>query len=132
MTRALDLVADGSPGALCKVLWPQSVSKIHMTRKMLSSKPQPRGALGDATMVTGPARTTVAPDLDTLVEPGEPLQCIAHEDEALPLAAIATGASLVRAGSRVASVDGMGALLRYVTAGGSPPAERSLRTQNHS
>lgn len=76
-------------------------------------------ALGDATVVTGKSRTTVAPDPDALSELGEPVERIARADEALPFAAIAIGAALVRADSRTAPSDGIGALLRYVTAGGA-------------
>ncbi|EID10525.1 hypothetical protein MXEN_17904 [Mycobacterium xenopi RIVM700367] len=77
------------------------------------------GELGDATVVTGEARTTVAPDPDTLSELGEPMERVARADEALPFAAIAIDASLVRADNRIAPVDGIGALLRYVMASGS-------------
>ncbi|BBX74092.1 hypothetical protein H7H78_17445 [Mycobacterium shinjukuense] len=72
------------------------------------------GELGDATVVTGKARTTVATDADTLSELGEPVERVARADEALPLAAIAVGAVLVRADNRIAPADGVGALLRYV------------------
>lgn len=71
------------------------------------------GELGDATVVTGHALTTLAPDADALSELGEPVQRVARADEALPFNAIAVGASLVRAGGRVAPADGVGALLRY-------------------
>jgi len=72
------------------------------------------GDLGDATVLTGKALTTVAPDADVLSELGEPVERVARADEALPLAAIAVGASLVRADNRIAPADGVGALLRYV------------------
>lgn len=72
------------------------------------------GELGDATVVTGKALTTVAPDADVLSEFGEPVERVARADEALPFTAIATGASLVPAGNRIAPKDGIGALLRYV------------------
>ena len=71
------------------------------------------GELGDATVVTGGALTTVAPDADVLSEFGEPVARIARADEALPFSAIAVGASLVRAGHLIALADGVGALLRY-------------------
>ncbi|OBH27566.1 hypothetical protein A5692_24485 [Mycobacterium sp. E342] len=71
------------------------------------------GELGDATVVTGDALTTVAPDADALSELGEPVQRVARADEALPFGAIAVGASLVRADGRVTPADGVGALLRY-------------------
>jgi hypothetical protein len=72
------------------------------------------GQLGDATVVTGKALTTVAPDADVLSELGEPVERVARADEALPFTAIAVGASLVRADNRSTPADGIGALLRYV------------------
>lgn len=72
------------------------------------------GDLGDATVVTGAALTTVVPDADTLSDFGEPVMRIARADEALPFSAIAMGAKLVRASARVAPTDGVAALLRYV------------------
>ena len=72
------------------------------------------GQLGDATVVTGGALTTVAPDADVLSELGEPVERVARADEALPFTAIAVGASLVRADNRITPADGIGALLRYV------------------
>jgi Bacterial archaeo-eukaryotic release factor family 2 len=71
------------------------------------------GDLGDATVVTGEALTTIAPDADVLSELGEPVKRVARADEALPFTAIAIGASLVRADKRIAPADGVGALLRY-------------------
>ena len=72
------------------------------------------GELGDATVVTGKALTTVATDADVLSELGEPVERVARADEALPFTAIAVGASLVRADSQIEPADGVGALLRYV------------------
>lgn len=74
------------------------------------------GDLRNTTVVTGQALTTVAPDADALSELGEPVERVARADEALPFAAIAIGASLVRADSQIAPADGVGALLRYATA----------------
>jgi hypothetical protein len=71
------------------------------------------GEPGDATVVTGKALTTVAPDADVLSELGEPVERVARADEALPFSAIAVGASLIRSDSRIAPADGVGALLRY-------------------
>ncbi|CKR68095.1 Uncharacterised protein [Mycobacterium tuberculosis] len=71
------------------------------------------GELGEATVVTGKARTTVARDADMLSELGEPVDRVARADEALPFAAIAVGAALVRDDNRIAPLDGVGALLRY-------------------
>lgn len=70
------------------------------------------GELGDATVVTGEALTTVAPDPDVLSELGEAMRRVARADEALPLAALSTSASLVRL-TDIAAADGVGALLRY-------------------
>ncbi len=72
------------------------------------------GQLGDATVVTGKALTTVAPDADVLSGLGEPVERVARADEALPFTAIAVGASLVRADNQITPADGIGALLRYI------------------
>ncbi len=72
------------------------------------------GELGDTTVVTGQALTTIAPNADTLSELGEPVERMARADEALPFSAISVGASLVRADDRISPADGVGALLRYV------------------
>jgi Bacterial archaeo-eukaryotic release factor family 2 len=72
------------------------------------------GELGDATVVTGKALTRIAPDADALSDFGEPVERVARADEALPFSAIAVGASLMRADTRIAPIDGVGALLRYV------------------
>ena len=74
------------------------------------------GEMGDATVVTGKSRFTVAPDADALSELGEPVYRVARADEALPFAAIAIGAELVPAPSQLAPADGIGALLRYAAA----------------
>lgn len=71
------------------------------------------GDLADTTVMTGQSRTTVAPDADVLSALGEPVRRVARADEALPFAAIATDASLVRAGAESAPADGVAALLRY-------------------
>jgi hypothetical protein len=76
------------------------------------------GRLGDATVVTGKARTTVAPNADVLSELGEPVERVARADEALPFAAIAVGAALVGADNQITPTDGIGALLRYVATDG--------------
>jgi len=83
------------------------------------------GELGDATVVTGEARTTVAPDADVLSELGEAPVRVVRADEALPFAALTVGASVVRADDRIAPADGIAALLRYaptdaVSEDGSP------------
>jgi hypothetical protein len=71
------------------------------------------GDLADTTVVTGLSRTTVAPDADSLSGLGEAARRVARADEALPFAAIATDASLVRASADIAPADGVAALLRY-------------------
>ena len=71
------------------------------------------GDLGDATVVTGEDRTTMAPDADVLSELGEAVHRVVRADEALPFAAIAIGASLVRVDDGITPVDGIAALLRY-------------------
>lgn len=88
--------------------------------------------LGDATVVTGDDRVTVAPDADALSELGEAVHRVVRADEALPFAAIAVGASLVRVDDGIAPVDGIAALLRYAPtdvprADGTP--NRSLAPQ---
>ena len=72
------------------------------------------GDLGAATVVTGESRTMVAPSADVLSELGEPARRVARADEALPFAAIATGASIAIDGGQVAPEDGIAAVLRYV------------------
>lgn len=74
------------------------------------------GQLGDATVVTGKSRATVAPDADALSEFGEPVYRVARADEALPFAAIAVDAELVSANHTMAPADGIAALLRYAAA----------------
>jgi Bacterial archaeo-eukaryotic release factor family 2 len=71
------------------------------------------GDLKGATVVTGKGRTTVAPNSDVLSELGEAVSRVVPADEALPFAAIATGAALVRVHGDIAA-DGVAALLRYV------------------
>ena len=71
------------------------------------------GELSNATVVTGERRTTVAPDADVLSDLGEPAYRLVRADEALPFAAVATGASLVRVDGQIAPADGIAALLRY-------------------
>jgi peptide chain release factor subunit 1 len=70
------------------------------------------GDIGDATVVIGDGVTTVAPDADVLSELGDAPHVV-RADEALPLAAIATDANLVRIDERLAAADGIAAVLRY-------------------
>ncbi|WP_101949633.1 hypothetical protein [Mycobacterium sp. 3519A] len=68
--------------------------------------------LGDATVVTGEERTTIAPDADALSELGEAPRRLVRADEAVPLAAICVGASIIRIDG-IDCADGVAALLRY-------------------
>jgi hypothetical protein len=74
------------------------------------------GRIGDATVVTGKSRATVAPGADALSEWGEPVYRVARADEALPFAAVAVGARVIPAGDLINPIDGIGALLRYAPA----------------
>jgi hypothetical protein len=78
--RASGLAAEGL-AAVCQALRDGDIGTLIV------------GQLGDATVVTGKALTTVAPDADVLSELGEPV---------------------VRADNRSTPADGIGALLRYV------------------
>lgn len=71
------------------------------------------GDLGDETVVADHQLTTVAPNADVLSEQGAPADRTLRADEALPLFAVAVGASLVRTDERIAPADGVGAVLRY-------------------
>lgn len=99
--RASGLAAEGF-AAVCAVLREGGVDTLIV------------GDLRDATVVTGENRTMVAPDADVLSELGEAACRVARADEALPFAAIATGAALVLVDTTVAPADGIAALLRYV------------------
>ena len=81
--RGSGLAAEGL-GAVCAALREGAVGTLIV------------GNLGDATVVTGEDRTTVAPDADVLSELGEAVHRVVRADEALPFAAIAVGASVVR------------------------------------
>ncbi len=70
------------------------------------------GDLGDATVVIGDGPTTVAPNENVLSELGESARVV-RADEALPMAAVATDANLVRTDERIAPADGVAAVLRY-------------------
>ena len=71
------------------------------------------GDLGEATVVMGHDRTTIAPNADMLSDLGEAPHRVVRADEALPFAAITVGAALVLADDRIAPADGIAALLRY-------------------
>jgi hypothetical protein len=71
------------------------------------------GEIGDATVVAGDDLATVAPNPNVLSELGTPPTQTLRADEALPMLAISTGATLVRTDDRVAPADGVAAILRY-------------------
>lgn len=70
------------------------------------------GDIGEATVVIGDAVTMVAPNADVLSELGEAPRVV-RADEALPMAAVATDANLVRTDERLTPADGVAAVLRY-------------------
>lgn len=72
------------------------------------------GNLGDRTVLVGDRPTWVAVGADQLSEFGSSTAEIRRADEALPLAALATGADVIRTDERIAPADGCAALLRYV------------------
>ena len=71
------------------------------------------GDIGDATVVAGDDLATVAPDANVLSELGTAPTQVLRADEALPMLAISTGATLIRTNERIAPADGIGAILRY-------------------
>lgn len=71
------------------------------------------GDIGEVTVVAGDDLTTVAPNENVLSELGTAATQVLRADEALPMLAVSTGASLVRTDERIAPADGVGAVLRY-------------------
>lgn len=71
------------------------------------------GDIGDATVVVGDDLLTVAPNEKVLSELGAAPDQTLRADEALPAAAIRTGAALVRIDERISPADGVAAVLRY-------------------
>lgn len=71
------------------------------------------GDLGDRTVLVGDQPTWVATDAGQLSEFGSSHADIRRADEALPFAALATGAAVIRTDERIAPADGCAALLRY-------------------
>ncbi|BCI53371.1 hypothetical protein NIIDNTM18_26490 [Mycolicibacterium litorale] len=71
------------------------------------------GDIGDATVVAGEDLLTVAPNANVLSELGTAPDQTLRADEALPLAAIRTGAALIRTDERIDPDDGIAAVLRY-------------------
>jgi len=71
------------------------------------------GELGDATVVADDDITVIAPNANVLSELGTAPTQTLRADEALPMVAIATDASLVRTDERISPGDGIAAILRY-------------------
>lgn len=71
------------------------------------------GELGDATVVADDDMTVIAPNPNVLSELGAAPAQMLRADEALPMVAIATDASLVRTDERLSPKDGIAAVLRY-------------------
>lgn len=71
------------------------------------------GDLGHAVVLAGDDLSTVAPNPEVLSELGTAPTQTLRADEALPMAAIATDATLVRADERISPADGIAAVLRY-------------------
>jgi peptide chain release factor subunit 1 len=72
------------------------------------------GEIGDAAVVADHDQLAViGPDADTVSDLGGSPDRVLRADEALPLLAVATGASLVRTDERISPADGIGAVLRY-------------------
>jgi hypothetical protein len=71
------------------------------------------GDVGDQTVVAGDDPLTVAPDADVLSELGAAPTQTLRADEALPAAAVMTGAAIMRVDERLAPRDGVAAVLRF-------------------
>lgn len=71
------------------------------------------GEIGDAIVVTDEELTHIAPNANVLSEQGAAPAKTLRADEALPLFAVAVGASLVRTDERISPSDGVAAVLRY-------------------
>ena len=69
--------------------------------------------LGDATVLVGDEPTSVATDVGQLSEFGSSRSEVRRADEALPFAALATGAQLVCTDERIEPANGCAALLRF-------------------
>ncbi|EME66681.1 hypothetical protein G352_03741 [Rhodococcus ruber BKS 20-38] len=71
------------------------------------------GDLDDTTVLVGDDPSLVAADAGALSEMGSGSERVCRADEALPFAAVATGATVLRMDERLTPADGIGALLRY-------------------
>jgi peptide chain release factor subunit 1 len=98
--RQSGLAADGL-GPVCSGLRQGAVDTLFI------------GDLGEETVVTDEALTTLAPNADVLSEQGAAAARTLRADEALPMFAVSVGASLVRTDERIAPADGIAAVLRY-------------------
>ncbi|MGV0836427.1 Rv2629 family ribosome hibernation factor [Mycolicibacterium thermoresistibile] len=71
------------------------------------------GDVGDTAVLAGDDLTTVAPNPNVLSELGTAPTQTLRADEALPMAAIMTGAAIVSTDERISPTDGVAAILRY-------------------
>jgi peptide chain release factor subunit 1 len=71
------------------------------------------GDVGDVTVLAGDDLLTVAPDADVLSELGAAPTQTLRADEALPAAAIMTGAAVLPIDERISPRDGVAAVLRF-------------------
>ncbi|HET8994769.1 Rv2629 family ribosome hibernation factor [Rhodococcus sp. SJ-2] len=71
------------------------------------------GDLGDVTVLVGDDPSLVAADSGALSEMGSGSERIHRADEALPFAAVTSGAAMLRMDERLTPADGVAALLRY-------------------
>jgi peptide chain release factor subunit 1 len=115
VARPSGLAAEGL-GAVCSALRQGAVATLII------------GDIGEATVVADEDLRTIAPNADVLseqgaaefghnaivvAEQGAAAAKTRRADEALPMFAVSTGASLVRTDERIAPADGVGAVLRY-------------------
>ncbi|MGY4654046.1 Rv2629 family ribosome hibernation factor [Mycobacterium sp. URHB0021] len=98
--RESGLATEGLPG-VCAALREGAVETLII------------GDLGDSTVVLGDSRTHIGPNANVLSELGSTSAHIVRADEALPLAAVAIDAALVRADDATQPRDGIAAVLRY-------------------
>jgi peptide chain release factor subunit 1 len=98
--RDAGLATEGLPG-VCAALREGAVETLII------------GKIGDATVLVGDSRPTVAPNAEVMSELGAKSASTVRADEALPLAAIAIDADLVAVDGATALRDGIGAVLRY-------------------
>lgn len=71
------------------------------------------GDIGDTPVLAGDDLTTVAPNPNVLSELGTAPTQTLRADEALPMAALLTGATVVSTDERISPADGVAAILRY-------------------